>query len=321
MKRILLSFSLLSSIFTFSQTNFTLHLNPKVEASDFALNQTVTDKNGVKFSVQYFDYYLSHLHIIHDGGQDLDLGDTIFIVKYEDHVLNLGSLNVTNVETVKFGVGVPIELSHTDISLYPENHPLTFQEPSMQWGWSSGYIHMIVGGLADGDQNDIPEAYFEIHSLGDGNYHEIEVPVNAITESDNSKSINLDCNLDTWLGITDLATIGVQHGENGVNFNVMKNVTLRPVFTADLTASLNENESKEGEVIFYQNENGNYLKWEKVLALNLIQVIDINGKIISEKTLSNPSFEWNIGNLKNGTYFVRLFDKNKTSINSLKFVN
>lgn len=321
MKRFLLSFSLLSSFFAFSQTNFTLHLNPKVGDQIFDLNQTVTDKNGVKFSVQYFDYYLSNLHIIHDGGQDLDLSDTVFIVKYEDHVLDLGSLNITQVESVKFGVGVSIEYSHTDIASYPENHPLSFQEPSMQWGWSAGYIHMIVGGLADIDANDIPDTYFEIHSLGDGNYHEIEVPVSAVTEIDNSKSINLNCNLDDWLGLTDLANIGIQHGENGVNFNVMKNVTLRPVFTADATASLNETSVKNGDVVFYKNEAGNFLKWSQVLDLNAIQVLDVSGKIVFEKASSNPSSEFNLGALKNGTYFVQLFDKNNGLINSLKFVN
>lgn len=321
MKRILLSFSLLGSIFSYSQTNFSLHLKPTVESQNFDLNQTLTNKNGVKFSVQHFDYYLSHLHVIHDGGQDLDLSDTVFIVKYDDNILDLGNLNITEVESVKFGVGVPIELSHTDIAAYPENHPLSFQEPSMQWGWSAGYIHMIVGGLADGDNNDVPEAYFEIHSLGDGNYYEIEVPVNAITESDNSKSINLTCNLDEWLGLADLAAVGIQHGENGVNYNVMKNVILRPVFTADATASVQQVNEKNGEVLFYKNEAGNFLKWNQLLDLNAIQVLDVSGKIVFEKASSNPSSELNIGTLKNGTYFVRFFDKNNTVINSLKFVN
>ena len=52
----------------------------------------------------------------------------------------------------EFTVGVPARFNTQqgteamDISLYPETHPLSYQSPSMYWGWSFGYMYMIIGG-------------------------------------------------------------------------------------------------------------------------------------------------------------------------------
>lgn len=320
MKKGLLIASVLIQFVSLSQTPFKLIFSPKVEGLDFELNQVVTDKNGKKMSIDHFDYYISHLHIIHDGGQDLNLADTVFLVEFDNYILDLGVLNVNQVESIQFGVGVPAELNHTDITAYPANHPLSFQDPSMQWGWSAGYMHMIVGGLSDGDNNQIPESYFEIHNLGDGNYYEIEVPVGEVLEQDNSKSINLDCNLDTWIGTTDLANNGIQHGENGVNFNVMKNVSMRPVFTADANANVEQKNVLSGKLYFTKNANSTSVKWSEVPDLFEYKLIDANGALIQQNKISGSSGEVSFFEIKTGVYFIEFYTKNNQLINKLKII-
>ncbi|MCE3294680.1 MAG: hypothetical protein K0R65_394 [Crocinitomicaceae bacterium] len=318
MKHFLFLLSLFTAGFMSAQTAYKVSFTPRVDNVYFALNEIVTDDNGKKMSIDHFNYYISHVHLIHDGGQDLDLGDTVFLVKHNNFTLDLGTLNITSLEKIKFGVGVPAELSHLDISQYPENHPLTYQTPSMQWGWAAGYMHMIVGGNADSDNDEVPDAYFEIHNLGDQNYYEIELDVTAVDEASH-KAVYIDCNLDTWLGMTDLAENGIKHGETGVNFTVMKNVILRPVFTASANAGLQEY-AKTGEAVFFKNTSGNFLKWSEMNDLQEISLVDMNGKLLVQKEISGSSGEIELGALKNGAYFVQFYAKNKSLLRGMKFV-
>lgn len=179
---------------------------------------------------------------------------------------------------------------------------------------------MIVGGLSDGDNNQVPESYFEIHNLGDGNYYEIEVAVGEVLEQDNSKSINLDCNLDTWLGTTDLANNGIQHSESGVNFNVMRNVSLRPVFTADATASITNSDLANGKLYFAKNENGTLIKWSDVTDLAQYRLINSNGALVQEAKISGSSGEILFSEMKTGVYFIEFYSKNNQLINKLKVI-
>lgn len=319
MKRFLFLLGLFSTGFISAQTSYKVYFSPKVDNIHFALNQVVTDDNGKKMSIGHFNYYISRVHLIYDGGQDLDLGDTVFLVKHDNFALDLGSLNITQLEKIKFGVGVPQNLSHLDISQYPENHPLSYQSPSMQWGWAAGYMHMIVGGDADSNEDDVPDAYFELHNLGDQNYYEIELDVTALDESDH-KSIYIDCNLDTWLGVTDLGTNGVKHGETGANYTVMKNVILRPVFTASANAGLAETVGKTGEAVFFKNTDGNFLKWSGMNDLQTIHLLDLNGKLLHQKDINVSSGEISLGELKNGSYFVQFYGRNSVLLNGIKIV-
>lgn len=303
--------------FLSAQTPFKVYFTPKVDNVHFELNQVLTDDSGKKMNIGHFNYYISHVHLIHDGGQDLDLGDTVFLVKHSDYILDLGLLNISQLEKIKFGIGVPQELSHLDISQYPENHPLSYQSPSMQWGWAAGYMHMIVGGNADSNQDELPDAYFELHNLGDQNYYEIELDITAMEEGGH-KSMYIDCNLDAWLGTTDLAANGVKHGETGVNFTVMKNIILRPVFTASANTGLLEMYAKTGEAIFFKNANGNFLKWSEMNDLQAIHLLDLNGKLVHQKEINASSGELNLGELKSGNYFVQFYGRNKVLLNGIK---
>ncbi len=317
MMRFLLLLALFPAAFASAQSAYKVYFTPKVDNQHFGLGDLLTDDNGKKMTIDHFNYYISHLHVIHDGGQDLDLSDTVFLIKHNNFSFDLGELNITQLEKIKFGVGVPYELSHLDISQYPENHPLSYQSPSMQWGWAAGYMHMIVGGMADSDNDELPDAYFELHNLGDGNYYEIELDVTATNEA-GGKSIYIDCNLDTWLGTTDLGTNGVKHNSTGVNYTVMKNVILRPVFTSSVNAAIQENALQTGEAFFFRNTSGNFLKWSGMQDLQGLRLLDLNGKLLLEQELKLSSGETELGTLKSGAYFVQFYGRNNMLLHAIK---
>jgi hypothetical protein len=319
MKKITLLIFLIASHFAKSQTQFTLHLTPKVQSSELSMNEIVT-VNGVKVNFDHFNYYLSNLHIIHDGNQDLDLSDTIFLVKSNDFKLNLGYLNISNVEKIQFGIGVPEHLNHLDISKYKENHPLSFQTPSMHWGWTAGYMHMIIGGYADSNGDENTDAYFELHNLGDLNYYQTEVIVNEFNTSENQKDIYIDCNVDTWLTSIDIANVDIQHSENGVNKTVLKNIVLFPVFTSSLNASIPIISDFSGEVFYQKIENTIKITWKDINHATQIKLISMNGKIIDQNNEIENQGTQNFENLKNGVYLVNFYSNQNQLLNQIKVI-
>ena len=86
-KIIVIAICTLLSALSYSQQNVFITLSPKVASTDLVIGTNVSNLNGVVFNLDYFDYYLSGLHIIHDGGQDLDLSDTVFLVEPTNFVL------------------------------------------------------------------------------------------------------------------------------------------------------------------------------------------------------------------------------------------
>lgn len=317
MNKVILILSCFVFLFGHSQNLYNLHLVPKVQGSQLFMNEQVT-VNGIKVNFDHFNYYLSNLHVFYDGNQDLDLSDTVFLIKSDDFVLNLGDLAIQNVEKISFGVGVQYELNHLDISMYNESHPLSFQTPSMHWGWASGYMHMVIGGTADSNLDEIPDAYFELHNLGDNNYYIIEVVINEVNTSGNQKDIFIDCNVDAWLTLIDLGINGIKHGENGVNYKVMKNITVEQVFTNPLLTTIVEKTNFEGEIFSSISYSGFELNWKNFSNLENIELIDINGKIITSKNQLGNQGLMNFENLHQGIYFARFYSKENKILNQFK---
>lgn len=319
MKKWLLFGSVFSGFLAWGQQNVRLIITPKVQHTQEFLLDNVQDLSGKTMQIEYFNYYLSNLHLFHDGNQDLDLSDTVFLVQNEAFILELGNLNVTQLEKISFGIGVPEPLNHLDIATYPDKHPLGFQTPSMHWSWTDGYMFMIVGGLTDGDADNTPETTFQIHSFGDANYYQVEIPVGFTPNGTSAQDILLDCNLDEWIGALDLAATGIHHGSTDLNATVLKNVVTRPVFTLPQSAGLSE-PKEVGKVNSFTNASGLQTVWHEMLGLNRIELIDAQGKIHATHTSSETDATKNWGKLNPGIYFIRFFSKQDVLLRQVKVI-
>ena len=91
----------------------------------------------------------------------------------DDESLYLGNFPVSHLEQITYSIGVVEELNHLDPSTYPDDHPLAHQNPSMHWGWTSGYRFLCLDGHMLSD-------VVQIHALGDANLfsqtHSFEIP-------------------------------------------------------------------------------------------------------------------------------------------------
>lgn len=319
MKGFLVLAGAIVSLFSWSQTEVYLHFPPKVGGNDLVQNTTVQSLNGVAMSIDDFNYYISNVHIIHDGGQDLSLADTVFIVKANDNILNLGMLNVTNIEAIDFGVGVPPSLNHEDISQYNEGDPLSWQNPSMHWGWTSGYKFLLVDGYGDSNNDGTEDELFQIHSLGDANYKNVSMTV-IPTVSATHITVVINCNLDEWLFGVNPGSVGVHHGETGVNASVMNNIDNRPVFTMPGNAGIDDNMESAGTVTYSVNSESVSFNWKDVAKAENFRLIDLAGKVIESGKATE--FEGNhtsqIGT--SGSYFFYLLDSNGAILKHIQIV-
>ncbi len=308
----------------YAQKSVSIHIEPQVSGNPFVLNVPFVGWDGKLVSAEHFNYYLSKISIQHDGGQTLNISDSIFLIKPTDYTHYLGVLNVNTIEQISFMIGVPQELNTQsgslaqDISTYPENHPLSFQSPSMYWGWQSGYMHMIIGGKVDGDNDGVAEKAFELHNLGNSNQQQINLSVVQTNISSNEISIDLRCHVDSWLKNIDLEASSIAHGETGVNAQVMDNASTQSVFDQAANASLST--TKQALMKVKTSDGSMTIEWIGMQNLQSCSLFDIDGKLIrSERTEdSEGSIKWS--GLQSGLRLIQLTDKSGNIIATRKVV-
>ena len=282
----------------------------------FLLDEAIPAANGINYSVHSMAFYVSRVEIIHDGNQVLVLdSNDVFYVNYNAPEIYLGDFNITNVEGIRFQVGVPEHLNHLDISQYPEGDPLSFQDPSMHWGWSSGYMHMIMNGKGDTDNDGVTEAAYELNCLGDLNTPFTEVMTTATVYPDNKRQIVLLCHVDEWLRGTNPATTGILHGSTGLNITVMHNVESHPVFTSPATASIIGQDAIELSVA--QLDASVLVSWEDA-DVATYRLIDAEGKLIQQGNCLDHQLSFT--DLTAGMHLLQLFTDKNSVIGTARWI-
>jgi hypothetical protein len=310
--RLIFTFLISISFASWGQKAVFLHLNPKVNGVDFQLNTNYTALDNKVFKLDHFDYYLSEIILTHDAGQEVNLNQDIYLVEPENHTFLLGSFNVDVIEQLNFTVGVPKKWNmqtgteSQDISLYPETHPLSFQTPSMYWGWQSGYMHMIIGGFSDSQSDGNPNAYFELHNLGANNQQTLSLNVTQTATSANQIDIYVDCNIEQWIKNIPLAAVGVSHDEAGVNKTILDNVQVEPVFTLATTANLTENEVSNFTV--WTSNHELFVNLAEVKNVRKCSIIDQSGRLVQTQSTPNAAGILSFKNLNSGFYLIQLED-------------
>jgi hypothetical protein len=177
---------------------------------------------------------------------------------------------------------------------------------------------MIVGGLADSNMDGIADYNFELHNVGDANYADVFLPVVQTNTLIDQIDIYVNCNIDVWLKDIPIGSVGILHGSNGYNMEVMKNVEMEAVFTQPATADLPILESNVGHLFFSSSAETIQIEWEFVNGAAYYELSDITGKIIQSSEVEQISGKTSFGNLKSGIYNFRILDKNSKELNSLK---
>lgn len=210
-------------MFTFviskAQQNVYLNIHHKLGNVNFALNSVAQNDLSHSYKVTRASYYISSIKIIHDGGTETTVADKYILVKDGTNLHELlGNFAVTNVEGIKFSIGVEAPTNNADPNLWAASHPLSPKSPSMHWGWSAGYLFVALEGLAGSNLNTI----FQMHGLNNANYFS-QTQMAAGVVSGNEIEINLDADINQALKGIDVSAGPIDHGQNQTDLDVLRN--------------------------------------------------------------------------------------------------
>lgn len=309
MRILILTFGLVTTFLSWSQKNIFLNIKPLFGNQAFALNQTFIGNDGVAVEIEHFNYYLADVKLFHDNGQQTNLLTDIWLLTPTQNSLYLGYLAVNQIDSINFTIGVPKRYNTQagslaqDISTYPETHPLSFQTPSMYWGWSFGYMHMVIGGKADSNNDGVPNSYFELHNLGNNNQQSVTLPT-IQTNTGNQIDLNLNCHVDRWLNQMPLASVGILHDETGLNQSIMQNVNTQDVFTLDAAAELQEQATML--VTWKQSASEITIQGVQNQFIAKYQVFSNTGQKVLDKQINAPAASVLLEQLQGGIYLINV---------------
>lgn len=134
--------------------------------------------NGKMIKLFRGAFYLSEIELHLADGSRVMLADRYILADAARPAQewDLGSWPVSTIEGITVRIGVDSLHNHADPALYPANHPLAPQNPSMHWGWVSGYRFMAIEGRVDNNADGVPEAAMEFHNIGNDLYTEVYIP-------------------------------------------------------------------------------------------------------------------------------------------------
>jgi len=313
MKRIVAISALFLVVFTgFSQNALKLEINHKLGNSAFAVNQTATNNLGHSFNLNRMQYYMSGFEITHDGSQTTTLTGVYALVDAAAPAqIDLGNYpGITNVEAIKFSIGVNTPENNADPSLWPATHPLAPKSPSMHWGWASGYFFIALGGNSSPSLNQ----QLELHALGNANYFSQTIVTTASVVG-NDKVITINADYEMALKNITISSGLVLHGSSGANATMVTNFK-NFVFTAPnlSTVGIEEKSNIKNGLSIYPNpsDNGRFTLSSNVKGEAFrFQITDVAGKIIESGTLSGAANNQFVIENK-GVYFVSLLDGSAT---------
>lgn len=310
MKNIAIIFTLIfASFIANAQKNVTLHITHKLGSAAFALNQTAQNNLSQDFKISRVDYYISGIKIIHDGGMELALPDKYILAKGSAFVTEaLGSLNVTNVEGIKFSIGVEAPTNNEDPTQHPEDHPLYPQAPSMHWGWAAGYRFVALEGTTGSNAT-----IFEMHGMGNSNYFGQTVMV-AGENSGNDIDIFLDADYTQALKDINVAAGPIDHGVDATDLKVLENFRDNVFKAGTRPTSVKNQYTATDFAKMYPNPVQNELTIDLLVQNNLaksVQVIDILGKVHFTTALPVQRNVVDLSALARGTYILKFYEGKK----------
>ena len=303
-----LSALLLSTFALNAQINTELRIYHTLGAQESQANVAVQNNLTNDYKITRLEYYMSGFTVVHDGGQETAISmDTVALMRGTGSLystVQLGELTITDVEAIKFHIGVPTPANNANPSLYPASHPLAPKNPSMHWGWAAGYRFLVYEGVGGANFSQT----FQLHGLGNSNYIETTV---ATTGQNVGGTMYIVLDADYIRGVEniDVSSGVIAHGVDNEDLTALENFS-DYVFTSSsvtLYADLDEQDISSAWSVFPNpskaSENVSVTIGSE-LSVKTLSVTNALGQAIS--TIENPSGNVALALPESGVYFVNL---------------
>ncbi len=298
---------------SFGQKSYQLNINHLMDGQKFAFKQNTYSWESVRYNVIRLQYYLSNFTFVTEDNQRIAKKDIFILGNANQDNYDLPSLSSTSkIKEIEFYFGIDSVTNHSDPALYPMGHPLGFQDPEMNWGWSAGYRFIAYEGVFDFDKNNDPERGFEYHMVADRYYTKLTLPVNEIVDGAGKNVISINMNADKLCQTLKFSQKAILHGAGGPCDIIYNNIKSGLVFTPNLTNSsidlyqpsilkVRQSLTSQKMEILYDFEND---------AAD-IQVIDLQGKIVTQYFNFRGAGQVLVDLPQAGNYFVVAVQQNR----------
>lgn len=309
-KSILPAIALMFTIMTSeAQKNVYFTIAHKLGTANFAFNQTAQNDLMQDFRITRVDYYISGISIIHDGGLETAVPNKYILAKGSANVIeSLGNFNVTNVEGIRFSIGVEAPTNNADPALQPAGSPLAFQNPSMHWGWSAGYRFIALEGTTGAGFTTV----FQMHGLWNANYFEQSKMSAGVPNGPNDIYINLYADYTQALKGINISTGPIDHGSNATDLTALQNFRNHVFIPSSVIPASIDNVEENLNVSVYPNPVSGklFIRFDDQNTIaDELKLTDVFGKIILETKLKINN-EMNVGNLAKGIYILQFYRQN-----------
>jgi hypothetical protein len=218
---------------------------------------------------------------------------------------------ITDLDQIRFSIGVDLAHNHLDPATYPSDHPLAPQDPSMHWGWQGGYRFIALEGEAGPDEQSLNFNY-QIHTVGDNNYFTTIIDIEGSLEGD-VMTIALEADYLEMFRDIDASGGLLSHASTGASKKIAQNAR-DFVFTPLLTSGTVE-PGVDGTFSISPNPAQNWatvrFDFPAYDELSLI-IHDITGRVVHEQPLIDYNgqdalqIDW-----MPGVYFARVLSASR----------
>jgi hypothetical protein len=295
------------------------YYNYFVGADTLQFNKVYLDTKNRPYKFTRFQFFTSGMELIDQDSDTIKLTDQFVLTTGSDGGHDVGTHLMSNLKKIKFDLGVDTNHNHTDPSTYVSNHALSPKDPTMHWGWESGYRFWVIEGWMDDNNDDKFDVRFEYHMIGDAMLRTKSINTAGV-EKDGKLFVVIDMHLDQLFDSMDFSKNNVIHGgpwDSGSEplIKIADNSVQREVFTAGSGFNLStaKMDSKLGMTV-YPNPSKGQVKIENSLSLFIkdVQVFLPNGKNVNVE-LNRTSNNQILLNLNSGMYWIKITDQNNHS--------
>ncbi|MFT5166401.1 MAG: hypothetical protein ACI8P3_001632 [Saprospiraceae bacterium] len=303
------TFLLFCAMSSFAQNDVTLNIFHKLGTADFAALQESENNINNSFNIKRLEYYISEITILHDSGLETEMqGMHILVDANEATNIALGNYDITEVASIRFHIGVEEASNHLDPASYQSTNPLSPQNPSMHWGWTSGYRFVAMEGFAGSSLN----ALYELHGLGDQNYFMTQVDVAA---SAINGAINIDLYADYNRALENIEVNPgvIVHGFGGAALTVLENFRDYVFSPAVVTSTPDLSEINAFEVYPNPAPDGisNIKLSVKTTGNYQLEIRNVLGQTISNQVITALESIVPVRLKNDGIYFISLIQNGK----------